>query len=273
MEGRKTLQEVILGYKKPLDRSDRFKIDLRRHYTLISDTDFTDSIETLSKELKLPKLKPSTDLFSKKVVVQKDRFMSVNSKYINSLSEDQKDLIEKKIYEKILIKFKLNFNFYPLVEFLLLYGFFPVEPYTFHIMPNRNMHNLYFRYLREFIRTPHTTSDIKQFIKEAKLKYGIYSKPTTKERKHLNNIVSVLKYNKNKERSDKNIENFFTDFNSIKEKINAEDFIVESNSFTKRTMNQIAFYQLTSEATEDEINKNMRRLYAFNKRLKNKDII
>jgi hypothetical protein len=85
------------------------------------------------------------------------------------------ETIEKEIYSKVLKKYELSFNFYPFIEFYLLYRSLlrlkePISP----IQPNPKMYDLYKKYPLEFLRNPHTTSDINFFIMKSKVAMSLH---------------------------------------------------------------------------------------------------
>lgn len=196
-----TIAEVSMGYTKPVDRSDRMLIDLKRLLVLLKDESFFNTIDNLWSKLKLPELAVQEDLENKGLVILPHR-VGVNSKYLNSISVDARDAIEKEVYSKVLKKYELSFNFYPFIEFYLLYRSLlrlrePISP----IQPNPKMYNLYKKYPLEFLRNPHTTSDINFFIMKAKTAMSLNKYKADKDDLSLlRDLKNILQINKNKER-------------------------------------------------------------------------
>lgn len=196
-----TIAEVSMGYTKPVDRSDRMLIDLKRLLVLLKDESFFNTIDNLWSKLKLPELAVQEDLENKGLVILPHR-VGVNSKYLNSISVDDRDAIEKEVYSKVLKKYELSFNFYPFIEFYLLYRSLlrlrePISP----IQPNPKMYNLYKKYPLEFLRNPHATSDINFFIMKAKIAMSLHKYKADKDDLSLlRDLKNILQINKNKER-------------------------------------------------------------------------
>lgn len=196
-----TIAEVSMGYTKPVNRSDRMLIDLKRLLVLLKDESFFNTIDNLRAKLKLPVLSVQKDLENKGLATMTHR-VGVNSKYLNSISVDARDAIEKEVYSKVLKKYELSFNFYPFIEFYLLYHSLlklnePVSP----VQPNPKMYELYKKYPLEFLRNPHTTSDINFFIMKAKTAMSLHQYRADKDDLALlRDLKTILGINRNKER-------------------------------------------------------------------------
>lgn len=196
-----TIAEVSMGYTKPVDRSDRMLIDLKRLLVLLKDESFFNTIDNLWSKLKLPELAVQEDLENKGLVILPHR-VGINSKYLNSISVDARETIEKEVYSKVLKKYELSFNFYPFIEFYLLYHSHlrlkePISP----VQPNPKMYELYKKYPLEFLRNPHTTSDINFFIMKAKTVMSLHKYKADKDDLSLlRDLKTILHINKNKER-------------------------------------------------------------------------
>lgn len=196
-----TIAEVAMGYTKPVDRSDRMLIDLKRLLILLKDKSFFDAIDNLWSKLELPELLVQDDLENKGLVILPHR-VGINSKYLNSISVDTREAIEKEVYSKVLKKYELSFNFYPFIEFYLLYHSLlklrePISP----VQPNPKMYELYKKYPLEFLRNPHTTSDINFSIMKVKSAMSLHKYKADKDDLGLlRDLKTILKINRNKER-------------------------------------------------------------------------
>lgn len=196
-----TIAEVAMGYTKPVDRSDRMLIDLKRLLILLKDKSFFDAIDNLWSKLKLPELLVQNDLEDKGLVTLPHR-IGINSKYLNSIPVDDREKIEKEVYSKVLKKYELSFNFYPFIEFYLLYHSLlklrePVSP----VQPNPKTYELYKKYPLEFLRNSHTTSDIIFFTMKAKSAMLLHKYKADKDDLELlRDLKTILKINRNKER-------------------------------------------------------------------------
>lgn len=196
-----TIWEVASGYKNTIDREDRYQIDAKRLAILLNDwRSFVDVVEKVRNTLNLQILISSQDAANPPIKLFKTRY-GVNSKFLQSLTDVGRERIETNIYKDILIKFGLNFNFYPFAEWYLLYD--ELLPLDLLPGPNPNMVNLYIKYPEEFARNYHTTSDKKCFIKETKRLIGILGKPTKEQALFLKEIKDNLSINKNQERRPK----------------------------------------------------------------------
>lgn len=196
-----TIAEIAMGYIKPVDRSDRMLIDLKRLLILLKDESFFNTIDNLWSKLKLPELMVQEDLENKGLIILSHR-VGVNSKYLSSISEKAREIIEKEVYSKVLKKYELSFNFYPFIEFYLLYHSLlklkePISP----VQPNPKMYELYKKYPLEFLRNSHTTSDINFFIMKAKSAMHLHQYRADKDDLALlRDLKIILQINRNKER-------------------------------------------------------------------------
>lgn len=209
-----TIWEVASGYKNTIDREDRYQIDAKRLAILLNDwRSFVDVVEKVRNTLNLQKLISSQDTANPPIKLFKIRY-GVNSKFLQSLNAPDNENIEAYIYKNIMIKFGLSFNFYPFIEWFLLYD--KLLPLDLLPGPNPNMVNLYIKYPKEFARNYHTTSDKKYFIKETKRLIGILGKPTKEQALFLKEIKDNLSINKNRERRPKDWEQIKNALKSIK---------------------------------------------------------
>ena len=262
----KTIYEAVLGYKEGLDRTDRLKIDFVKHQSLIFNDQFTNDVIKIAEELGIKKQNKSKDIKGKTLILS-DFYWEVNSKYVLGLTQKEQEKIERYIHKKILVKYKISFNFYPLVEYILLYRDIPFGQYLFIVEPNPRMFELYTqKYPLEYVRNYHTTSDIKFFIQKLKFNLGIYSKPTKLQSETIDFFKSLISINKNKERV-KDLSQFNDDFYRV------------SSEYSTLSMKEVSDSQLLSRennddwASEKEIKKNEQRLRSIRKRFKDKGII
>jgi hypothetical protein len=229
-----TIAEVSMGYTKPVDRSDRMLIDLKRLLILLKDKSFFNTIDNLWSKLKLPELLVQDDLQNKGLVNLPHR-VGINSKYLNSISVDTRETIEKEVYSKVLKKYELSFNFYPFIEFYLLYHSLlklkePISP----VQPNPKMYELYKKYPLEFLRNSHTTSDINFFIMKAKSAMHLHQYRADKDDLTLlRDLKTILQINKNKERGG-NIDKLAMWYEGLK----ALDLHKKLSGYTEPTTNE-----------------------------------
>lgn len=199
-----TIQERVdfLGNKKikPIDRSDRESIDnwnlvnlwKVRHLKKI----FTNKADLIRDKLGLPDLKPSDDIKKGAVFGQKLLYIGVMSDYLYKHPNVAKKL-EKMIYTHFLVPFDWSYNFYPFVEYFILY-----EKITHKkIKPNPLLLNLILTRKKELGRNRYTKSDIEFLKQRARVLIGATDKRSTKKQHEQIKIIElILKTRISKER-------------------------------------------------------------------------
>jgi hypothetical protein len=268
----RTIVEVAMGYKKPLDRSDRAILDYKKYVVLFLGKDtFFENIISVSNKLNLGPQSKKEDL--QKPILQLGKYSyEINSKKVQLMNKKDRELFDKEIH-KLLIKQKLNYNFYPLIQYILLYQDLPQRG-VYIFPPNPKMFQLYTeKQPLEFVRNSHTTSDKKFFIYQAKIAHKIFGKPTKEDRKTLDFYEELISINKNKERV-RDIKGFNDDFERIVHHYQSID------DDGKVKMHRVSETQIVDKdgttgeySTIEEGKRNEKRLWSLQRRLKNKGII
>ncbi len=264
-----TIREVALGVRKIIDRSDRVRIDLDQLLFLITQDKFFKSIESASDFFDIPKLNASDDIKDKnKVVILLPHRPTINSKFLQSLSQEKQDEIEKYIYKNILKKWYLNFNFYTFIEWCFLYRQKPSE--DFILEPNPRMYFLYKKYPLEFLRNSHTTSDINFMLTQVRVNCGFF---TPKDSDGLlSDIKFIMSINKNKHRGSRDLKKKFDDSLGLTK---LGSIYRGSTNGTKTTTRFIAMDKLdemkpNEYASDDEVKAERERMKKQFQRLKSK---
>ncbi|MDD2490319.1 MAG: hypothetical protein PHY26_03615 [Bacilli bacterium] len=209
-----TIWEVASGYKNTIDREDRYQIDAKRLAILLNDwRSFVDVVEKVRNTINLKPLISSQDAANPPIKLFQTRY-GVNSKFVQSLNAPDSENIEAHIYKNIMIKLGLSFNFYPFIEWFLLYD--ELLPLDLLPGPNPNMVNIYIKYPEEFIRNYHTASDKKHFIQQIKRMLGIIGKPNKEYGALLKEVKNNLSLNNNAERRPRDWNEFKIALRSIR---------------------------------------------------------
>ena len=255
---KRTIAEIALGYKKPIDRTDRFQIDAKRLLMLLEEHSFFDVIDELRASLGIKELSLSIDLNrSKPIILYKHRY-GVNSQSFLRMDEITKEKIEKLVYQKVLKRFGLSFNFYPFVEWYLFYR--DLMPVDLIPEPNPNVYELYKKYPHEFIRNTHTSSDIKYMLQQCKIKLGLFDKRITRtDRALLNAVQAAMSFNKNTERRPKEWKSLLNDLR-ILSKVNKPYKYGRNNIASIRDIVTDEMLKTSDWPKEKEIQKNRDRL-------------
>ncbi len=195
MDANFTIREraEFLGNKKikPIDRSDRESIDnwnlvnlwKVRHFVKI----FTDKAYLIRTKLNLPDLKVSEDITKGAVFGQKRLYIGVRSIYLDKHPDMAKKL-EKMIYTYFLKPFNWSYNFYPFIEYFVLY-----EKRTHErIKPNPLLLNLILTKKTELGRNKYTKSDIEFLKQRARVLIGATSERSTKKQSEDIKIIEML---------------------------------------------------------------------------------
>lgn len=148
---------------KPIVRRDRRLIDNLNLETLWCVKAFRECFikkaEKVRSVLNLPYIDPDTDIeglpFGPKLL-----YIGTNSKFLR-YNPNIAQMLEKLIYSNFLVPFKWSYNFYPFVEYFVLYQ----KRTTEVIQPNPLQLNLTLLRRKELGRNKYTKSDI-QFLKQ-----------------------------------------------------------------------------------------------------------
>lgn len=207
---------------KPIDRTDRAYID-NWNLTIFWSVealrnDFAHRANKVRKLLEISDLTPKADRVQKpgseqpSLFVPKSLYVGVNSQYLaHNPTIAQK--LEKAVHNNFLIPYGWSFNYYPFVEYFILYH----KPTKASILPNPKQLQLILKYHKELGRNKYTKSDI-AFLKQQAL---IESSINPKNKKYTDTItllISSLKTLKNSDRRPKNPELklfAFFEFNKI----------------------------------------------------------
>lgn len=157
----------LLGNKKikPVNRRDRFLIDnlnLETQWTIKKVREnIVSKARAIRQVLDLPTLNTSRDLRSKSTAfITKDFYVGVNSSYLKK-NPDIALKIERAIYTNVLVPMRWSYNFYPFIEYLVLYERRVRES----IKPNPKVLELILHKHKELGRNKYTKSD-KDYIKQ-----------------------------------------------------------------------------------------------------------
>lgn len=191
---------------KPIDRSNRFYIDnwnLRVFWSIWKfREDFMARAERVRQLLEIPILTPTEDRFvqsekSKRppVFAPKSLYIGVNSEFLRNDPIIAKK-IEKAIYNNFLVPYNWSFNYYPFVEYYLLYG----KPTAVPIKPNPRQFQLILKYNKELGRGRYTKCDI-AFLRQQAVIEKIRN---PKQQKRIETITTLLPILKNTDRRPKN---------------------------------------------------------------------
>jgi hypothetical protein len=201
----------LLDNKKarPIDRSDRAFIDndnLEVFWSINTlRKGFLKKTEDTRKVLGIDILNPAKDILITKLghkgplFVPKSLYVGVNSLFLRNNPKTAESL-RKLIHSNILIPFNWSYNFYPFIEYYILYGKKSPEP----IKPNPKQFQLILKYHRELGRNTYTKSDI-AFLKQQAV---IERSENPKRLREIETIVlavdNIIKL-KNTERRSKNL--------------------------------------------------------------------
>lgn len=184
----------LLGNKKikPIDRSDRFSIDnweLEKKWSIAKvRTSIMRKTENIKNILNIPKLNTSRDLISKhSCYITKECYIGVNSNYLKKNPEVAKKL-EKAIHINLLLPLNWSYNFYPFLEYLVLYGRRSNE----YIMPNPNQLQLILTKHKELGRNKYTKSDREYLKQQARIISGATSERSSRKQAEDTQILSLL---------------------------------------------------------------------------------
>lgn len=165
---------------QPIDRKDRYFIDNWKLETLWTSEGFRKNfiarVGLVQNLLKIPHLALEQDLLSKRsVFVPKRLHMGVNSLYLYQYAENANRL-EKLIYVNFLVPFNWSYNFYPFIEYFILYG----KRTNISITPNPKQLELILSKHKELGRNSYTKSDIKFLLQQVRLILGAANIRSTK---------------------------------------------------------------------------------------------
>jgi hypothetical protein len=211
---RLTISQVVLGYKKPINRDDRDTIDIGNFLLLFNDSAFLTDLARTRQKLNITTKQVENDLQKPYIKLNGYRYQ-VNSIFLNQFKDKQLRKFEKVISDNILEPHHLSFNLFPVIEWYILYDFhIPAK----HIPgPNPKMFELYMRHPFEFFRASHTASDIKHFVYQVKTKFQMYGKLSKNDKIIIDQFTTLLKQNKNQQKPLRNPKQRFMDKKIIAE--------------------------------------------------------
>jgi hypothetical protein len=190
---------------KPIERHDRFQIDnwkLETSWIVDSFRErFTKEVQKVAEILDLPVLNPENDICSKtNTFIPKVTHVSVNSHFLSTNLRTAKDL-EKLIYTNFLLPLGWSYNFYPFVEYFILYRKRTKQP----VLPNPLQLPLILGSKKELVRNTYTKSDISFLKQEARILTGATKTRSTKADAHKSQMFELfLKIKASKERPPRN---------------------------------------------------------------------
>ncbi len=204
MDGRKKQRKKIPNrsgnfmHKDVIDRKEQHYEDLVDwHLFLTSDEKieaFTKICSTVRKLAGIPVLNPKIDLIDSDYgygpFMPKNWNLGVASRYLWDHPEVE-DVLHKLIYNNILVPQGWSYNFYPIVEYFILYK----EPAEDTIFANPCLFELFKHNPNELLRVKISTSDINFLRERVRLFFVKNTKATKEQSKKLeeaNNIIDIL---------------------------------------------------------------------------------
>lgn len=191
MDGRKKQRKKIpvrkedFGHKWVFDRHERHLEDLVEWEIFQTQEkkmlDLLSIVALIRNLAKIPSLKPQKDLISVNEhgygpYVPKSYSLGVLSHYLWK-NKGVEDLLHKLIRTNILVPYRWSYNFYPVIEYMVLYGKLPSNEYFY---ANPMLFELFKDRPKELLRTGISTSDIR-FLRERLRRFCISGKKATKE--------------------------------------------------------------------------------------------
>lgn len=264
-----TIRQVALGARNIIDRDDRKRIDAKRLMFLLNETAFFDDISEAREHFNIPVLTRKEDINQGDTqTIQLPHRTAINSEYLTSLTEKQRDSIEKYIYKHILQKWNLNFNFYTYIEWYFLYK--RKVAADFVLVPNPHMYFLYKKYPQEYLRNSHTTSDIKFMMQQVRLYCGFYAPKDSDGL--LQDIKIIMSVNKNKERGSADLKKYSDDNLRLLKLGSAYDAFGLSTTTRFIATDKLETEYDPDSVTEEMIDKERERLKKRLQRLKIKHL-
>ncbi len=260
----------LLDNKKarPVDRSDRAFIDngnLEVFWSISSlRKGFIKKTEDIRKILGIEVLDPKDDILITKlgykgsIFVPKSLYIGVNSLFLSNEPKIAESL-RKLIYSNILMSFNWSYNFYPFVEYYILYGKKPSQA----IQPNPKQFQLIMKYHKELGRNTYTKSDI-AFLKQQAVIERIDRPKRLREIETIALAIDKLPKLKNTDRRSKNLNLKTIAFKAF-EKIPTGTELNQVRQLIKKNLYEIVEeYQDDADLTpkqESEFLSNMQKLY------------
>lgn len=256
---------------KPVDRSDRQQIDnwnLQIFWSVEPlRNDFIQRAEKVRKLLEIPELSPKSDRVQKpgskqpSVFASKSLYVGVNSQFlVDNPTTAQK--IEKAVYNNFLMPYGWSFNYYPFVEYYILYG----KPTFVAFPPNPKQLQLTLKYRKELGRNRYTKSDIAFLKQQAIIERSVHPK-SKRYVDTITDLVSSLKPLKNTDRRPKNPELkilAFSHFNKAHKKIVEREWFLADQIYNILDIPYSDDKKLVSFSPEDQKKKyqTIRKLYS-----------
>lgn len=177
---------------KPIERRDRFLIDnwkLESSWIVNSfRNSFKEKADRVRLLLNIPHLDYDEDIRSKSLIfVPKNLNVGTNSHYLVKHPQVAKS-IEKLIYTNFLLPLGWSYNFYPFIEYFILYG----KRTTLPIRPNPLQLDLILNKHKELGRNTYTKSDIQFLKQQARLLIGATHKRSSKSHTHKVEMIELL---------------------------------------------------------------------------------
>ncbi len=260
----------LLDNKKvrPIDRSDRAFIDNGKLEVFWSinrfRNEFIKKAEDTRKVLGIEVLDPKEDVLMTKLghkgrlFVPKRLYVGVNSSFLSKYPKTAENL-RKLIYSNVLVPLNWSYNFYPFVEYYILYG--KKSPVV--LQPNPMQFQLIMKYHRELGRNTYTKSDI-AFLKQQAVIERSENPKRIREIETIALAVDKLPKLKNTDRRPKNLALKTATF-KIFEKIPVNAKPAEIKQFMEDNLyNIIDEYREDYNPDEDEekvLLANVKRLY------------
>ncbi len=238
-------------YKDVFDRKEQHHedfIDWELFFTYDENIDnFISKCFLIRKTLGIPTLKPTEDLFGSEYgygpFIPKNWNLGVASKYLWDNPEID-DVLHKLIYNNILVPNGWSYNFYPFVEYIILYRDIPKAIF----FANPCLFELFKENPNELLRVKIATSDINFLRERARLTIVKNTKATNEQSKKLeaiNNTLDILRLRR--KHLPKNVAfkisafRTFQEMGNIKAEMHIKEGDFDSNHFLK---NQIEDFRL-----------------------------
>lgn len=202
------LQRVeLLGNKKikPVNRRDRFLIDNWKLETAWAVSGFRKNFEEraalVKNLLNLPNLDSAQDVRSKtSTFVPKRLHVGVNSSFLAQYPKVAEKL-DKLVHTHFLVPYEWSYNFYPFIEYFILYGKRSIDP----IKPNPKQLDLILHKHKELGRNEYTKSDIAFLVQQLRILIGATTTRSTKKQVYKVTLLrELLKLKRSTERPPRN---------------------------------------------------------------------
>jgi hypothetical protein len=204
MDGRKKQRKKIpdrsgnFKYKDVLDRKEQHREDFVDWQLFLTYDEkieaFVKTCSTIRKAIGNPVLNPNTDLMGSNYgygpFMPKNWNLGVASQYLWDHPELE-EVLHKLIYNNVLVPQGWSYNFYPIVEYIILYKDVPKDTF----FANPCLFELFKHNPNELLRVKISTSDI-NFLRERVRLFFVKNTKATKDQasklEEANNIIDIL---------------------------------------------------------------------------------